>query len=100
MFITLVAPAPALLGTQIVKILNTAREEIAIYERLLPELHRPNNHTLPCEITRIGHPLLIMPRIDWVDSIYGLSWTLPQLMDVVFQVVEVRGRTAPPPSPR
>ncbi|KAL1939042.1 hypothetical protein VTO73DRAFT_10302 [Trametes versicolor] len=87
-FITLVAPAPALLGTQIVKILNTAREEIAIYERLLQELHRPNNHTLPCEITRVGHPLLIMPRIDTVDDIYGRSWTLPQLLDVVFQVVE------------
>ncbi|EIW53690.1 uncharacterized protein TRAVEDRAFT_52809 [Trametes versicolor FP-101664 SS1] len=87
-FVTLVAPAPALLGQHVVKILNTAGEEMAIYERLLRELHRPNNHTLPCEITRTDHPLLIMPRIDDVMEIYRRKWTPQNLMDVIFQVVE------------
>ncbi|OJT08616.1 hypothetical protein TRAPUB_465 [Trametes pubescens] len=88
-FFTLVAPAPALLGNQVVKILHTDKEEMAIYERLLPELHRLNNHTIPGEITRTGHPLLIMPRLNNINNLYKRErWTPRRLMDAILQVVE------------
>lgn len=93
-FFTLVAPAPALLGNQVVKILNTDTQEMRIYERLLPDLHRPNNHTVPGEITRTGHPLLIMPRLHDINSLHiHDGWTLQRVMDAMLQFVEVRGTT-------
>ncbi|KAI0325204.1 hypothetical protein GY45DRAFT_280962 [Cubamyces sp. BRFM 1775] len=53
----------------IVKVLDLDTEELPIYERLLRELKSPHNHTIPCEIYREGHPLLIMPYLVQLDSL-------------------------------
>ncbi|KAI0363092.1 hypothetical protein BV20DRAFT_1069660 [Pilatotrama ljubarskyi] len=53
-----------------IKILNLDTEELAIYERLLRLDPASPNHTLPCEISQSGHPLLIMP--------YLTGWTIFQ----------------------
>ncbi|OJT02695.1 hypothetical protein TRAPUB_6769 [Trametes pubescens] len=72
-----------------VKILDPNTEEVVIQERLLRELGRPNNHTLPSEMTVTGHPLLIMPLVDDVDYIHPGKESLSVLLDVMFQIVEV-----------
>ncbi|KAH9846044.1 hypothetical protein C2E23DRAFT_744977 [Lenzites betulinus] len=73
----------------IIKILNTEREEYDIYKRLLSdENQRPNNHTLPSELTRTGHPLLIMPKIQNARWIYFADWPPHIVMDIIFQLVE------------
>lgn len=73
-----------------VKILDPNTEEVVIQERLLREIDRPNNHTLPSEMTVTGHPLLIMPLVDWVDGIHPEDEkSLSMLLDVMFQIVEV-----------
>ncbi|KAI0357916.1 hypothetical protein OH77DRAFT_1519220 [Trametes cingulata] len=72
-----------------IKILDLETEELAIYERLLRlDLASPN-HTLPCEITQLGHPLLIMPRLHSVYGMFGGSrWKLYELLSVFLQIVE------------
>ncbi|KAH9846055.1 hypothetical protein C2E23DRAFT_623866 [Lenzites betulinus] len=73
----------------IIKILNTEREEREIYKRLLSEANqRPNNHTVPSELTQTGHPLLIMPQIHNVRIIHGGTWPPRKAMDIIFQLVE------------
>ncbi|OSD00622.1 hypothetical protein PYCCODRAFT_1469275 [Trametes coccinea BRFM310] len=47
----------------VVKVLDLNREELQIYERLIPDLAVPENHIVPCEIDRLDHPLLIMPTL-------------------------------------
>ena len=47
--------------------LDLGTEELPIYERLLREANSPRNHTIPCEIYREGHPLLIMPYLMPLD---------------------------------
>lgn len=74
----------------VVKILDLSMEELAIYQRLLRELKRPNNHTVPCEITLNGHPLLIMPWFDRSVHVHGGKHTASTLVDIIFQLVEVR----------
>lgn len=80
----------------VIKVLNTDREELAIYKRLLSgDMKRSNNHTIPCELTRTGHPLLIMPLIYGIIWIYKGHWSPRDAMDVILQFVEVRHATAP-----
>ncbi|KAH9846053.1 hypothetical protein C2E23DRAFT_864267 [Lenzites betulinus] len=74
----------------IIKILNTEREERAIYKRLLVANRRSNDHTVPFELTRTGHPLLIMPMINDSRWIYGTKWTPRDAMDIIFQLVELK----------
>ncbi|KAH9846327.1 hypothetical protein C2E23DRAFT_767154 [Lenzites betulinus] len=74
---------------QVVKILDPNTEEVAIQERLLGEISRPNNHTLPSEMTVTGHPLLLMPMLHRVDMFE--VWerdSLRSVLDVMFQMVE------------
>ncbi|KAI9069817.1 hypothetical protein FKP32DRAFT_1671074 [Trametes sanguinea] len=52
----------------VVKILDLATEELPIYERLLRHLDHPANHTIPCEIERSEHPLLIMPMLGSITT--------------------------------
>ncbi|KAI0324124.1 hypothetical protein GY45DRAFT_1263479, partial [Cubamyces sp. BRFM 1775] len=54
----------------IIKVLDLNTEELPIYERLLRESDKPHNHTIPCEIYREGHPLLIMPFLIPFDSLF------------------------------
>ncbi|KAH9846054.1 hypothetical protein C2E23DRAFT_744990 [Lenzites betulinus] len=72
----------------VIKVLNTDREELAIYNRLLNDMKRSNNHTIPFELTRTGHPLLIMPYIDSILSMYHRNWSPREAMDVILQFVE------------
>ncbi|KAI0655844.1 hypothetical protein C8Q70DRAFT_1015896 [Cubamyces menziesii] len=51
----------------VVKVLDLGTEELPIYERLLRQANSPRNHTIPCEIYREGHPLLIMPYLMPLD---------------------------------
>ncbi|KAI0357959.1 hypothetical protein OH77DRAFT_1318254 [Trametes cingulata] len=54
----------AIAKDHVVKVLDLNTEELAIYERLLRDTNSSANHTLPCEIIRAGHPLLLMPFLD------------------------------------
>ncbi len=72
-----------------VKILNPSTEEVSIQKRVLREIRRPNNHTLPAEMTVTGHPLLIMPAIILVQDEPLRMWSLRHILDVVFQIIEV-----------
>lgn len=88
---TVFGTLPQIDPVYVVKIIDLSMEELAIYQRLLPELRRPNNHTLPCEVTLNGHPLLIMP---WFDRFWGAHCnkeTASTLVDIIFQLVEVGG---------
>ena len=74
----------------VVKVLDLEDEELEIYERLLRCLDSPQNHTIPCEIVRNGHPMLIMPMlssIDFVVTRYCKSFG--NLADVFYQLIEV-----------
>ncbi|KAL1939036.1 hypothetical protein VTO73DRAFT_10296 [Trametes versicolor] len=73
---------------QVIKVLDTNGEELPIYEHLLRELHRPNNHTVPSEISSVGHPLLIMPFIGYLRHMHGLNWSPRKLVEFLFQFVE------------
>ncbi|KAI0353430.1 hypothetical protein OH77DRAFT_629145 [Trametes cingulata] len=76
----------------VIKILDPDTQELAAYERLLRLDPASPNHTLPCEISELGHPLLIMPYLTSVYSIYGgRIWTLYQLLGIFLQIVEVCG---------
>ncbi|KAH9857406.1 hypothetical protein C2E23DRAFT_719678 [Lenzites betulinus] len=57
----------------VVKILDPNTEEVAIQQRLLREINRPNNHTLPSEMTLTGHPLLIMPMMVEYTTVIATS---------------------------
>ncbi|KAL7284503.1 hypothetical protein ACG7TL_001794 [Trametes sanguinea] len=48
----------------VVKVLDLATEELPIYEQLLRHLDDSANHTVPAEIDRSEHPLLIMPMLE------------------------------------
>ncbi|KAI0365217.1 hypothetical protein BV20DRAFT_954794 [Pilatotrama ljubarskyi] len=73
----------------VIKILDLDTQELAVYERLLRLDPASPNHTLPCEISELGHPLLIMPHLTSVYSIHGgRIWTLYQLLGVFLQIVE------------
>ncbi len=74
----------------VVKILHLDREELPIYERLLRESKRPNNHTAPCEVIRTGHPLLIMPDLNNAHLVHRASGSPRLVIDVLHQLVEVR----------
>ncbi|EIW53695.1 uncharacterized protein TRAVEDRAFT_23945 [Trametes versicolor FP-101664 SS1] len=73
---------------QVIKILDTNGEELPIYELLLREIDRPNNHTVPSEITNAGHPLLIMPFVGYLRHMHGLNWSPRKLVEFLFQFVE------------
>lgn len=75
----------------VVKILNLSTEELAIYQRLLRVLKRPNNHTVPLEIILNDHPLLIMPSLAPLTAVHQYKQTAATLVDVIFQLVEVCG---------
>ncbi|KAI0367724.1 hypothetical protein BV20DRAFT_970298 [Pilatotrama ljubarskyi] len=72
-----------------IKILNLDTEELTIYERLLELTAASQNHTLPCEISQSGHPLLIMPLLDGVLGLRPTRpWTLYEVLGLFLQVVE------------
>lgn len=72
-----------------VKILSPRTEEVAIQQRVLRERGRPDNHTLPGEMTSAGHPLLIMPAVVLVQDKPVLELSLGDILDAVFQILEV-----------
>ncbi|KAI0768318.1 hypothetical protein BD413DRAFT_696126 [Trametes elegans] len=71
-----------------VKILTLETEEKAIYERLLQDLDDPTSHTLPCEVTTDGHPLLIMPCARGHFSLPRWEITLHRTLSLFLQLVE------------
>ncbi|EIW56498.1 uncharacterized protein TRAVEDRAFT_49324 [Trametes versicolor FP-101664 SS1] len=72
----------------VIKILDPSTEEVAIHERLLREIKRPNNYTIPSELTATGHPLLIMPMLGDVIFMREEVWCPRILLDIIFQLVE------------
>ena len=73
--------------------LDLDTEELPIYERLLRELNKPRNHTIPCEIYREGHPLLIMPYLVQLDSLVIRDCTsLRRLLHILQELAEVYKR--------
>ncbi|KAH9896630.1 hypothetical protein C8Q73DRAFT_788965 [Cubamyces lactineus] len=75
----------------VVKVLDLETEELEIYERLLDDLSSPQNHTIPCEIVRSGHPMLIMPMLSRIDVVIGRrcsSSRLNGLLDIFYQIIE------------
>lgn len=83
--------APRFDPYQVIKVLDTNGVELPIYELLLSQLDRPNNHTLPSEITSAGHPLLIMPFIGSIWDLHDPYSSPRFLVDFLYQFVEVRG---------
>ena len=76
----------------VVKVLDLDTEELQIYERLLSASRSPRNHTVPIEIYRDGHPLLIMPYLsDLISIVLCEDRTPSRLFDVFYQLAEVRG---------
>ena len=70
--------------------LNTDTEEIPIYDKLLSRIHSPLNHTVPSEIYRDGHPLLIMPDLnDLTGFLLCEDRTPARLFDIFYQLAEV-----------
>ncbi|KAI0658960.1 kinase-like domain-containing protein [Cubamyces menziesii] len=73
----------------VVKVLDLDTEELEIYERLLNHLNSPQNHTIPCEIVRSGHPMLIMPLLTRIElMIAGRGSSLSGLLDIFYQLIE------------
>ncbi|KAJ8463610.1 hypothetical protein ONZ51_g10156 [Trametes cubensis] len=73
----------------VVKVLDLEDEELEIYERLLGCLDSPQNHTIPCEIVRNGHPMLIMPMLSRMEQvIIGWCKSFGDLADVFYQLIE------------
>ncbi|KAJ8462842.1 hypothetical protein ONZ51_g10644 [Trametes cubensis] len=73
----------------VVKVLDLADEELEIYERLLARIDAPQNHTIPCEIVRNGHPMLIMPMLSRIDlTIKQQCNLLSDLLDIFYQLIE------------
>ena len=75
----------------VVKVIDLDTEELPIYERLLSDIRSDLNHTVPSEIYRDGHPLLIMPYLNTLTSLLiKEGCTLDRLLDIFYQLVEVR----------
>ncbi|KAI0676972.1 hypothetical protein C8Q78DRAFT_1000409 [Trametes maxima] len=73
----------------VVKALDLNTEELSIYERLLRDVECPMNHTLPCEIVRAEHPLLIMPLLGTLNNrIYAESLTLRSHFRIFYELIE------------
>ncbi|KAI0365034.1 hypothetical protein BV20DRAFT_1056776 [Pilatotrama ljubarskyi] len=52
-----------------VKVLDLDTQELPIYyERLLRDIDSLANRTLPCEIVRADHPVLVMPKLTSTDA--------------------------------
>ena len=74
----------------VVKVLDTDTEEIQIYDRLLSGTRSPLNHTVPAEIYRDGHPLLIMPYLcNLTRLLLDEDRTPARLIDIFYQLAEV-----------
>lgn len=73
----------------VVKILDPSTEELAIYQRLLREPKRPNNHIVPFEIILDDHLLLIMPSLGNPECVHQWKVTPSIIVDILFQLVEV-----------
>lgn len=87
-FGTELVPPPA----YVIKVLDPTGEELPIYERLLRQSKWPNNHTVPAELIRNDHPILIMPALrDGGDCHVG-GQSPRTLVDIIIQLVEVRGQ--------
>ena len=77
----------------VVKVIDLDTEELPIYERLLrvSDIRLDYNHTVPSEIYRDGHPLLMMPYLNTLTSLLiKEGCTLDRLLDIFYQLVEVR----------
>ncbi|KAH9886280.1 hypothetical protein C8Q73DRAFT_285685 [Cubamyces lactineus] len=73
----------------VVKVFDLNTEELHIYERLLAGIHSPCNHTVPSEIYRDGHPLLIMPCLNNLTTMQISEGRTPdRLLDIFYQLVE------------
>ncbi|KAI0325206.1 hypothetical protein GY45DRAFT_1330626 [Cubamyces sp. BRFM 1775] len=72
----------------VVKVLDLNTEELSIYERLL-QADKPRNHTIPCDIYREGHPLLIMPLLIPLRSlVFRKCLTLRRLLHIFEELAE------------
>ncbi|KAI0821665.1 hypothetical protein BC628DRAFT_1412795 [Trametes gibbosa] len=78
-----------------VKVLDLSREELAIYERLLPTLDSAMNHTVPSEIVEDQHPLLVMPMLHDAIIYVVKRLLLHTVLRVLYELVEVS--SLPPP---
>ncbi|KAI0655854.1 hypothetical protein C8Q70DRAFT_1015952 [Cubamyces menziesii] len=75
----------------VVKVIDLDTEELPIYERLLrvSDIRLDYNHTVPSEIYRDGHPLLMMPYLNTLTSLLiKEGCTLDRLLDIFYQLVE------------
>ncbi|KAI0330092.1 hypothetical protein GY45DRAFT_1251577 [Cubamyces sp. BRFM 1775] len=73
----------------VVKVLDLNTQELEIYERLLDHLDSPQNHTIPCEIVRNGHPMLIMPLLSRIEHMIAKRGSsLSGLLDIFYQIIE------------
>ncbi|KAI0328456.1 hypothetical protein GY45DRAFT_1355149 [Cubamyces sp. BRFM 1775] len=74
----------------VVKVLDLEDEELEIYERLLDHISSPRNHTIPSELIRNGHPILIMPLIYDIHSmLFGRRCeSFSKLAEILYQLVE------------
>ncbi|KAJ8472631.1 hypothetical protein ONZ51_g8391 [Trametes cubensis] len=73
----------------VVKVLNTDTQELQIYDRLLSRVRAPRNHTVPVDIYRDGHPLLIMPYLrNLTRFMLAEARTSARLLDIFYQLAE------------
>ncbi|KAI0076815.1 hypothetical protein K474DRAFT_1622288 [Panus rudis PR-1116 ss-1] len=75
----------------VVKVLKPDSEERSIYEYLSQHDLASPNHTIPFELSKLGHPLLIMPHISRMNSLRldrNTGWTSYELLGLFLQLTE------------
>ncbi|KAI0073904.1 hypothetical protein K474DRAFT_1626794 [Panus rudis PR-1116 ss-1] len=75
----------------VVKVLKLDSEERSIYEYLQQHDLASPNHTIPFELSTLGHPLLIMPYVSWISSLRPATndgWTSYELLSLFLQLAE------------
>ncbi|KAI0628802.1 hypothetical protein C8Q77DRAFT_1145477 [Trametes polyzona] len=75
----------------VVKVLKLDNEELSIYEYLLQRNPASPNHTIPCELSTLGHPLLIMPYVCKLVSLGPATvggWTSFDILSLYLQLTE------------
>ncbi|KAI0069575.1 hypothetical protein K474DRAFT_1777216 [Panus rudis PR-1116 ss-1] len=86
-FTTTVAEKPC----YVVKVLKLDSEERSIYEYLQQHDLASPNHTIPFELSTLGHPLLIMPFVSWISGLRPATkdgWTSYELLSIFLQLTE------------
>ncbi|KAI0071463.1 hypothetical protein K474DRAFT_1701599 [Panus rudis PR-1116 ss-1] len=75
----------------VIKVLKPDSEERSIYEYLLQHDLASPNHTIPCELSMLGHPLLFMPFISDLAVLYPGTkpgWTSYEILGFFLQLTE------------